>query len=54
MIDLPEILASIGIAFLGYAIYVLLSCPGVLGYCGILLIIFGLFLASRPKKKPAA
>lgn len=54
MIDLPEILASIGIALLGYAIYQLLSWAGLVGYCGMLLIIFGLFLASRPKKKRAA
>ena len=54
MIDLPEILASIGLAFLGVAIYLLLSWPGVLGYCGMLLIVFGLLLASRPSKKRAA
>ncbi len=53
MIDLPEILASVGIGLLGYAIYLLLSWPGVVGYCGMLLIIFGLFLASRPKKRTA-
>ncbi len=50
VLDLPEILASIGIAFLGVALYFLLSWPGLLGYCGMLLIIFGMFLASRPKK----
>lgn len=53
MIDLPEILATIGIALLGYALYMLLSWPGVVGYCGALLIVFGLFLASRPKKRAA-
>lgn len=53
MIDLPEIFASIGIGLLGYALYLLLSWPGVVGYCGALLIVFALFLASRPKK-PAA
>ncbi len=53
MIDLPEILACIGVGFLGYAVFMALGLPGLLGYCGVLLIVFGIFLSwakARPKR----
>jgi hypothetical protein len=53
MIDLPEILACVGIGFLGYGLYLALGLPGLLGYVGVLLIVFGIFLEwarARPKR----
>ncbi len=53
MIDLPEIVVCIGIGFLGYGLFLVTGLPGLLGYVGVLLIVFGIFLSwakARPKR----